>query len=171
MVVMRHVTSFDKDLDEAKVYERALASQLNGVVSEGKHPWDIEADGFTYEVKTEKYSWKPDGNMFFEMGDIYGTPPENLFDLIGTRFSTGPFRKLQDGIDFWLHGMRKGDAVWFCKFSVPDLCARILAVQTDVRSPVKAIRNTGRGTSYITCGYALPWERFTDLKLAWLKVD
>lgn len=171
---MRTVDTVEQDFIKSKEYEYALAEQLGGTVTTGKHPWDIEADGKTYEVKTESYSWKPGGNMFLEMGDLRGDPPADLFELVMSPESTGPFRKLQDGVDFWLHGMvspKTGD-LKYCQFSVESLCTRLCELHETQPSSltVKAIGNQRGSSRYVTYGYAVQWSLFTDLKLRWLTV-
>jgi hypothetical protein len=104
-------------------------------------------DGGKVEVKTDTYSMAKTPNFFFERwGNVEEKKPG------------GPWRARRHGIDEFTYFFVM-DYVYFVFSSPKELCARADKLIRQKGSEEKYIKNR----AYVTMGYALPREEFSDL--------
>jgi len=105
-------------------------------------------DGRTVELKTDTYHMQDTPNFFME---IFGNIAE---EKIG-----GPWRALQDGVDFFVYYFPKNKTFFW--FETRSLCKELDTLVAHGILVPKEIRNAG----WVARGYAVPREALNQVLL------
>lgn len=104
-------------------------------------------DGKTVELKTDTYDMGQTGNFFME---LFGNASEGKMG--------GPWRAMQDGVDFFVYYFPKNRTFFW--FRTVELCSRLDALVAQMGLKPKEIKNR----TWSTLGYTIPREMLVDIE-------
>jgi len=147
---MNELFDFDKQLEVGNEGESDFQKYYESLGPQKPKDRAIDfilANGTTVELKTDTYDMDKTPNFFME---IFGSIDEGK---IG-----GPWRAMQDGVDFFVYYFPKNRTFFW--FRTVSLCNRLDSVISNYSLAPKEIRNKG----WTARGYAVPRDTLSDIE-------
>lgn len=144
---MDELFDFDTQLkigNEGESDFMSLYKDLEPIKSKDRSVDFVLASGKTVELKTDTYDMDSTPNFFMEM-----------FGNIADAKIGGPWRAMQDGVDYFVYYFRKNRTFFW--FDTVTLCRHLDSIIASNDIMPKEIRNKG----WTARGYAVPREKLT----------